>query len=182
MKSSFSLRATLVLSFGSLLLSGCGKSEPPAQPATRSNQPAAQSAPSDPDDVPISEADVEMPANYDAALEQIKQSRDSIRSAVEGGTPTKAHRPLDELDIVLNKLPSIARDSGVPKEKWEEVNTTARELRDSFNQVHSAIDERREPDYGAVAEPIEQAIKRLEDVTAAESPTQEQSADSSASK
>lgn len=168
MKSPFYLRAALVLCFGSPLLSGCGANEPAPQPAAQSAPTVAESAPSDPDDVPITEADVEMPANYDAALERIKEYRDSIRSAVEGGTASKAHRPLDELDIVLNKLPSIARDSGVPKEKWEAVNTTARELRDSFNQVHSAIDEKREPDYGAVAEPIEQAIKRLEDVSATE--------------
>ncbi len=168
MKSPFYLRAALVLSFGSPLLSGCGANEPASQPAAESTPPAAESAPSDPDDVPITEADVEMPANYDAALERIKEYRESIRTAVEGGTPSKAHRPLDELDIVLNKLPSIARDSGVPKENWEEVNTTARELRDSFNQVHSAIDGKREPDYGAVAEPIKQAINRLEDIRAVE--------------
>lgn len=175
MKSSFYLRAALVLSLGSPLLSGCGAKESAPQPASQAAPAAAESAPSDPDDVPITEADVEMPANYSAALARIKEYRNSIRSAVEGGTASKAHRPLDELDIVLNKLPSIARDSGVPKEKWEEVNTTARELRDLFNRVHSAIDEKREPDYGAVADPIEQVIERLENISAAESPAQEQS-------
>jgi hypothetical protein len=116
------------------------------------------------DDVAITEADVKIPTTYAEALPQIKGYRDTIRTAIEAGTPGNAHRALDELDIVLNKLPTIAKGSGVPKEQWETINTTARELRDSFNQVHSAIDEKREPDYKAVAEQIDQAIVKLEQV------------------
>ena len=132
---------------------GCGKTEPPKAAAT------------DHDDVAITEADVKMPANYADALPQIQGYRDTIRQAIEAGTPSKAHRSLDELDIVLNKLPAIAKASGIPKEQWETVNATAQELRNSFNQLHSAIDANREPDYKAVAEPIDQAIARLEQVT-----------------
>jgi hypothetical protein len=147
------MRSTLLL-FAVVTLLGCGQAEPP------------KSAPAhDPDDIPITEADVKMPASYAEALPQIKSYRDTIRSAVEAGTPSKAHRSLDELDIVLDKLPSIAKESGIPKEQWETVNTTAQELRNLFNQVHSAIDEKREPDYKAVAEPIDQAIAKLEMVT-----------------
>jgi hypothetical protein len=138
-----------------LLLVGCAKTESPQ---------ATQSPPSDPHDVPITEADVKMPASYAEAIPQIKGYRDTIRQAIEAGTPSGAHRSLDELDIVLNKLPSIAKESGVPKEQWEAINTASQELRNSFNQLHSAIDEKREPDYKAVADPIEQAIATLEQV------------------
>lgn len=127
-------------------------------------KPAAQTAAHNPDDVPITEADVKLPASYAAALPRIAAYRDTIRGAIEAGTPGKAHRSLDELDIVLNKLPSIAKQSGIPNEQWETVNTAAQELRKLFNQVHSAIDENREPDYQAVAEPIEGAIEKLEQV------------------
>lgn len=137
------------------LLVGCGKSAPTGP----------DTATSDSDDVAITEADVKLPATFDESLPQIKGYRDTIRTAIEAGTPGKAHRSLDELDIVLGKLPSIAKDSGVPKEQWEAVNTAAQDLRNLFNQVHSAIDEKREPDYKAVAEPIDQAIIRLEQVT-----------------
>jgi hypothetical protein len=126
--------------------------------------PAVPTPAHNPDDVPITEADVNMPASYAEALPQITGYRDTICAAIEAGAPGKAHRSLDELDIVLNKLPSIAKDSGVPKEQWEAVNTAAHELRNLFNQVHSAIDEKREPDYKAVAEPIDRAIKELEQV------------------
>ena len=131
---------------------GCRKTEAPKAAAN-------------PDDVAITEADVKMPASYADALPQIQSYRDTIRTAIEAGTPGKAHRSLDELDIVLDKLPSIAKDSGVPIEQWETINTAARDLRNLFNQVHSAIDEMREPDYKAVAEPIDQAIAKLEQVT-----------------
>jgi hypothetical protein len=139
------------------LLFGCGGTSPTPQ----SDSTNAVAEP-DPHDVPITEADVQMPASYAEAIPRIKSYRDSIRSESQGATPAKAHRALDELDIVLNKLPALARDSGVPKERWETVNTTSREIRDLFNQVHSAIDEKRKPDYGAVSAAIEAAIGRLE--------------------
>ena len=135
-----------------LLLVGCSKAEAPKAPAA------------DPDDVAITEADVKLPANYAEAVSQIKGYRDTIRAAIEAGTPSRAHRSLDELDIVLNKLPSIAKDSGIPNDQWETINTAAQELRNSFNELHSAIDAKREPDYKAVAEPIDQAIAKLEQV------------------
>ena len=138
-----------------VVLLGCGKTKPDT----------ASAPVGDSDDVPISESDVKMPASFAEALPRIKSYRDTIRGAIEAGTPSKAHRSLDELDIVLSKLPSIAKDSGIPKEKWETVNTTAQELRKLFNQVHSDIDTKREPDYKAVAEPIDHAISILEQVS-----------------
>jgi hypothetical protein len=140
-----------------LPLGGCGQTkDQAAEPAQAAHAP---------DDVPITEADVKLPANYGDAIPQIKSYRDTIRGAIEAGTPNEAHRSLVELDIVLKKLPSTAKDSGIPKEQWETINTSARELRNLFNQVHSAIDEKHEPGYKAVAEPIDQAIGKLEQVT-----------------
>ena len=156
--------STAVIVAASLLsLVGCGQTE---KPKAQTSGQAQTSAPvADPDDVPITEADVKLPATYAEAIPQIKSYRDTIRSAIEAGTPSKAHRALDELDIVLKKLASIARDSGIPKEQWEAVNTSAQELRNLFNKVHSAIDAKLKPDYKAVAEPIDQTIDKLEQVT-----------------
>src|SRR5581483_987358 len=50
----------------------------------------------DPDDIPITEADVKMPRSYPEAVEQIVNYCDAIERAVSAGTPSKAHRPLDE--------------------------------------------------------------------------------------
>lgn len=154
----------LLIAGMTLLAAGCDHSAPQTNPAPSSASSNEQ--PQDADDVAITEADVDMPKSYGIALERIKSYRDTIRTAVTTGQDTKAHRPLDELDIVLDKLTSIARDSGVSKERWEDVNTSAKELRGLFNQVHSAIDEKRKPDWAAVGDPIDEVIGRLESISA----------------
>lgn len=146
------------------LLAGCGRSEP--SPPARPGSSAADSAkaPHDPNDVPITEADVKKPSDFSDAVARIKSYRGTIRDEIAAGRPNKAHRSLDELDIVLNWLPGIARDSGIPKAKWEELNTTAQEIRDLFNKVHSNIDAKKDPDYASVSAEIDKAIGRLDSV------------------
>lgn len=115
----------------------------------------------DPDDVPITIADVDMPKSYRDAVERVREYRDQIRDAIAAKIPSKAHRPLDELEFVLESMPYLARDAGVPKRQWETVVLAAEDISELFNQVHAAIDEHRKPDYAAVAEPIDDAINRL---------------------
>lgn len=157
--------ALLSCCFGLVLVLGCSRNADHDHDHGHDHShghPHDHAAPAhDPDDVPITEADVKMPATYAAAVPQVKAYCAAIRTAIDANTPSKAHRPLDELDIVLRKLIYIARDSGVPKKQWETVNVTARELRILFNQIHSAIDDGRAPDYKAVSEPIEAALERL---------------------
>jgi hypothetical protein len=147
----------LVSPFVALILAGCGgpEAEPDAAP------PGTAPANADPDDVPITETDVQRPANYGEAISRVEGYRDTIRDEIAAGRPTKAHRALDELDIVLNWLPAIARDSGVPKDRWEAVNTTAQQVRDLFNQVHSRIDAGQDPDYAVIADGVEKSIAGL---------------------
>lgn len=176
MPRRFAVMPTVRLAFVFASLSGlvgCGGSTPEATapPAGSTPGSAAETA-TDPDDVPITEADVARPEDYPEALTRIEGYRDTIRDEIAAGRPTKAHRALDELDIVLNWLPEIARDSGVPKEHWEAVNTTAQEIRELFNQVHSRIDAGQDPDYGAVSGSIDQAIGSLQDIPVALSPDQ----------
>ena len=154
-------------------LAGCGGSTPEATapPAETTPAPSAETA-TDPDDVPITEADVARPGDYPEAITQIEGYRDTIRDEIAAGRPTKAHRALDELDMVLNWLPEIARDGGVPKEHWEAVNTTAQAIRGLFNQVHSRIDAGEDPDYGSVSESIDRAIESLKGIPVAPSPDQ----------
>ena len=59
---------------------------------------------------------------------------------------------MDQADLVLQWLPQIARDSGVPKEHWEEINTTANDLRTLFEKVHQNIDDQKHPDFASVAQ------------------------------
>jgi hypothetical protein len=168
------ISAGCVASFAGLIfLSGCGETnpQPPAPspvpaPAPKVGSPAA----GDPDDVAITEADVKRPTDFADAVTRVKGYRNTIRDEIAAGRPTKAHRALDELDIVLNWLPEIARDGNVPKDRWESVNTTAQQIRELFNKVHTNIDAKQDPDYSSVSKDIDQAIGRLDEVTSATSP------------
>jgi nicotinamide mononucleotide adenylyltransferase len=160
------IQSAITVAAAVILTIGCMKSESTkVNPATNGSSAASAD-----EDVAITEADVEMPSTFSDAVTQIAGYRDKIQAAVAAKTPSKAHRSLDELDIVLGKLMEIARDSSVPKNDWETVNTAARELRNRFNEVHSAIDEKREPDYNAVAKSIDGAIERLREVAGADHP------------
>jgi hypothetical protein len=163
MRLTRTLRALITAGFSLPLFGGCGESQPPASPpaAGAPTSEAARKPAPDPDDKPITEADVVRPKDFPAAVARLRGYRDSIRSDVTSGQPTKAHQTLDEQDVVLNWLPAIARDSGVPKDRWEEVNTTAQRLQELFNKVHGQIDAKQNPDYAAIAADVDQAIERL---------------------
>lgn len=149
---------------------GCGKSEP--------SKPAAKPGPDavvvhdhgagggahrhDPHDMPIAEADVKRPADYRDAVARIKDYRTNIETAAASDVPGRAHRGLDELDIVLKWLPGIARDSNVPKGQWETINTGCQRLRELFEKVHANIDNQRNPDFAGVAKEVDETIGRLE--------------------
>ncbi|HEV3023986.1 MAG TPA: hypothetical protein VGX76_16035, partial [Pirellulales bacterium] len=87
------------------LIAGCGPVHSPAADATAAHPPNP-----DEDDVPITADDVKMPASYPEAVERIAGYCNEVRRAIEEKHPNRAHRPLDEMDIVLDRLPEIARD------------------------------------------------------------------------
>ena len=75
-----------------------------------------------------------------------------------------AHRSLDELDVVLEYLPTVARNNNIPKSQWENVNTSTQQIRESFNKLHAQIDGGEKVDYAAVAGDIDAALASLEGV------------------
>jgi hypothetical protein len=183
MSSEYHARSCWCWRFGlvAAILSGCsgrtgspGKSAeaipaaaPPGSHAGH-NHETAPAAAHDPDDVPITEADVELPKDYAAFVARVEQLTLDIRDKLRAGMPTKAHRSLDELDILLRKAPEIASNSGVPKTHWKEVNLRSKELAATHNELHEVIDAGATPDYNTVADRIEQAIDALKAVSAGE--------------
>lgn len=144
------------------LLVGCDRTEPRGsepEPHPRSGETT------DIHDHPLTEAEIDQlkqeTADYETAIEHIQKYQQTVQAKTTAGNPAEAHRALDHLDIVLERLTEAARDSGVPKQKWQEVNETARELQDLFNQVHANIDAGKDPDYESVAEEIDRRIAAL---------------------
>ena len=112
----------------------------------------------------------EQAAEFADAVAMIKQLGDEVEQETSEGIPAnpfKAHQALDKADLVLQWLPQIARDSGVAKEDWEAVNTSANELRTLLEQVHQNIDNKQDPDFAAVADTIAQELAELEKIPVA---------------
>jgi len=158
---------TALILFGLPICIGCSKQSEPS--SSDDTQMETAEAAHDGNDVPLTEEQKQTLRqaikDYEDALTKIKSYRDTIRDAVAAGTPTKAHSPLDELDVVLEHLTSVARDSQVPRTQWETVNTSAQQLRNSFNKIHAQIDADEQPNYEAVSDDINAAIDRLEQVS-----------------
>ena len=164
------LLVSAVVSLG--LAVGCGKNEPtkpdkgaPAKQATAHDHgdgSGSHAHADDPHDVKITEADVKKPTDFKDAVARVKEYRKDVEVKSGGEVPGKAHRPLDELDIVLKWLPGIARDSNVPKDQWETINTTGQQLRELFEKVHQNIDNKKNPDFPGVAKAVDEGIAKLE--------------------
>jgi hypothetical protein len=158
----------LVLSAASLLVfTGC--SSEPAPPAS-GGAAGASGAPADPHDVPLTEDEIKQikseNAKFSDAVTTIASLRDTIRDGIAAGTPAKAHRPLDKLDVVLGALPEIAQNSNVAKDHWQAVGENSQKLRDLFNKVHADIDTGKSPDYKSLSAEIDSAVQALKDIPA----------------
>lgn len=161
----FTMHAALV---GLALLAGCGDGAAPA-PAGSAGAPQ-DSGMHDPDDAHVTAQEVERPKDFAAAVARIEQYRDRIRDEIAAGRPAKVHRPLDEAVFVLRWLPEIARDSGIARSHWEEVNTLAQEIEAALDRVHARIDAQQDPDFASVAAEVQRAIDRLKAIAAQHTP------------
>lgn len=117
------------------------------------------------EETPITAADVPLPADYADAVKRLFEYREAVRRAVASGHLHDAHRPLDETNIALERLPAIAKASGVPRRKWETIVVAADDLAEALDAIHADIDAGRSPDYEAHAPAIDDALHRLETIT-----------------
>jgi cell division protein ZapA (FtsZ GTPase activity inhibitor) len=156
------------------VVSGC--SQPSQETAGVGEAPEVQGEDDyNPHDVPITEEQKaelrERTAKFADAVATLKQFSGEIEEETAAGIPEnpfKAHQALDQADLLLQWLPEIARNSGVPKEHWEAVNTSANDLRTLFEQVHQNIDNKQDPNFAAVAGEIDQKLAGLEEIAAAQ--------------
>lgn len=118
------------------------------------------------EDAALTEADIDMPRDYASALARLQSYRQQILEALAEGHAHEAHQPLDEMDIVITKLMYIARDSGVPRGDWEEVNLARRELRAQFDLAHAAIDQEQPVDRAALEQSTVAPLERLSAIVA----------------
>jgi hypothetical protein len=149
---------------------GCNQAQQTQPAQSGGDKPAAKEKGGyNPHDVPITDqqkADLrKQTAKFPDAVAKIKELRNQTEAETKNGIPQnpyKAHQALDMADLLLQWLPGIARDSGVPNDRWETVTTTANDLRTLFEQVHQNIDNKKDPNFAGVAAEIDKKIAELE--------------------
>ena len=152
---------------------GCNPAKQDQVTKSGGDKPAAEKKSDyNPHDVPITEEQKaelrKETAKFPAAVAKVKEFRNATEVETKNGIPQNphnAHQALDKADLLLQWLPGIARDSGVPSEKWESVTTTANDLRTLFEEVHQNIDNKKDPNFASVAGKIDQKIADLEKVS-----------------
>jgi len=163
------LLSVAVASLG--LMVGCGQEGQTGsdQDAVESDSDGRHAEAVDPHDVPITEEQRqqlrEETAKFTDAVAKVKELRDVIERETQNGlpeNPLEVHQALDKADGVVQRLPQIAQDSDVPKEYWEQITTTAGELRRLFGKVHLNIDNKVDPDFASVKQQTDARIAELE--------------------
>lgn len=142
-----------------LLPSGGG-----CQPEDGPTKSAGAVAPAEEEETPLTAADVPLPADYADAVKRLDDYHDAIRQAIASGHFHDAHRPLDETSIALERLPAIAKASGVPRRDWEAIVVAGDDLGEALASIHDAIDAGRPPDYETQAPAIDRALQQLRSI------------------
>ena len=114
----------------------------------------------------LTEADIELPKDFAAAVVRIKACNVSVREALKQKDAHAAHKPADELVILAGKLLPLARDGGVPKARWKEINLLAKELESQLDKLHSAVDSDKATGNEAILTAIDATVAELEKVAA----------------
>lgn len=143
---------------------GCSQPAPPALPSRgNGHDHTSANGQAHVHDVPITKADVKMPASFAELVSRIEKYRDQIKTAIESGKPEGGHRALDELDIVLAETMSLAERS-VPEDQMAAVNDARQTIRNAFLELHQSIDAKEIPDYAAKERAIDAAIVSLKQI------------------
>ena len=114
----------------------------------------------------LTEADLDLPKDFAGAVARIKTCNDSVREALKQGDAHEAHKPADELVILVGKLLPLARDGGVPKARWKEINLLAKELGSQLDKLHAAVDSDKATGNEAILTAIDTTVAELEKVVA----------------
>ena len=172
--SRLALFAILTLAVGAF--AGCNSKPASAPPAEEQHEGeghdhdkgAAHDDHGDPDHehAHLTEADIELPKDFSAAVARIKTCNGNVREALKQGKAHDAHKPADELVILAGKLMPLARDGGAPKARWKEINLLAKELESQLDKLHTAVDSDKATGNEAILTAIDTTITELEKVAA----------------
>lgn len=108
--------------------------------------------------------DHDAPESYAAAVKEIKEMRDAVAKAEEGGNLADAHDPLHEVGHVLEAVESLAKKEALDATQLEGVKKAVDDLYDGFGAVDAKLhnDEKNAKTFAEVKDKIDGAISTLE--------------------
>lgn len=178
MRALFSqLGLVLTLLWGVGVFAGCG-SKPASGPSAEEHHEgdghdhgkssAADEAhgQADHDHEHLTEADFDLPKDFGGAVARIKACSVAVGEALKKGDAHGAHKPADELVVLAGKLMPLARDGGVPKARWKEINLLAKELESELDKLHGAIDADKAAGNASILAAIDATVGELEKLSA----------------
>jgi len=114
----------------------------------------------------LTEADLDLPKDFAGTVARIKTCSATVAAALKKGDAHDAHKPADELVILTGKLMPLARDGGVPKARWKEINLLAKELESQLGKLHEAVDADKAAGNEEILTAIDATVGELEKVAA----------------
>lgn len=108
----------------------------------------------------------DMPKTLHAAIVDLRQEWEEISDAVTQGNPEEAHDPLHEVGEILTGMLTLAADTDLSEDQWNELKKTIDSLMDAFGEIDAAFHEEKDKveAYEAVKSVIEEGVNELEKV------------------
>lgn len=110
------------------------------------------------------EKDIKLPRDFASAVARLRTCGNTLQEELTAQRYDQAHAALDEATIVLGRLMPLARESGVPKSRWLEINTAGKDLKKRLHEVDDALHDSGKADAAAVTKSIDPSLKKLEAV------------------
>ncbi|MBI3465873.1 MAG: hypothetical protein HY000_22885 [Planctomycetes bacterium] len=85
-------------------------------------------------------------ASYADAMHEIDEHREHIEHLIEGGKLTDVHPPTEVISMIAERLPELAKKSGIPQEHWKDINLQSRDLANLFDEIDEAADAGKKPE------------------------------------
>lgn len=108
--------------------------------------------------------DHDVPETYADAVKEIKEMREAVAKAEEGGDLNAAHDPLHEVGHVLEEVVPLAKKASIGDAEMEAIKKAVDELYDGFGAVDAKLhnDEKNAKTFAEVKDSIDNAIATLE--------------------
>jgi hypothetical protein len=129
-------------------------------------QPAANTATQDADHDHEHDHDhSDRPESLRAAIVELKEMRDQIRTAMDNNDPDSAHEPLHDVGKLLAAMPELAADTDLPESEWQEIKQEVDQLFKAFGDVDASFHTKgadKQAAYEAVKSIIDEGVTALE--------------------